>query len=415
MTGEEFRFIVNEQLEEISIKPKLIIIEPIGKNTSPAILAATLSQGKENKNIFIMSPSDHHITDIRKFHNDIRSGLSVAEKGDFVIFGVLPNRIETGYGYFKIKDPKNKKIAEVVEFIEKPSLKKAKQFFSKKTFLWNSGLILFNSNSLIDAFKNYELSDYNKISHSLENGYKDLNFFKLNNLKWKKCKSISIDYSILEKVKNLKAIKVSFSWDDLGNWDSIFKISKKDDKGMSISNNVTSVNSSNSLIMGLDERQQIISIGINDLNVIAMNDSILISSKNKSDELKKVIEKLKLKNISQVKQHSKDFRPWGWFDSIYKQNGYQIKILCVKPKESLSLQKHIHRSEHWVVVQGEAKVTIGKTIKKIKVGASVYIPIKVKHRLENEHHLLDLIIVEVQTGTYLGEDDIIRYEDKYSR
>ena len=179
--------------------------------------------------------------------------------------------------------------------------------------------------------------------------------------------------------------------------------------------NVTSIDSNNSLIMGLDEKQHIISIGIDNLNVVATNDAILISSKNKSEELKRIIEKLRSKNLSQAKQHTKDFRPWGWFDSIFKQENYQIKMLCVKPGQSLSLQKHKYRSEHWVVVKGEAKVTIANEIKKIKVGESVYIPLKVKHRLENEHDAIDLMIVEVQTGSYLGEDDIIRYEDKYSR
>ena len=184
---------------------------------------------------------------------------------------------------------------------------------------------------------------------------------------------------------------------------------------MLLSKNVTSVGSKNSLILGLDEKQHVISLGVENLNVVTMNDAILISSKNKSEELKKVIEKLKLKKLTQAKEHTKDYRPWGWFDSILKQKKYQIKVLCVKPGQSLSLQKHKFRSEHWVVVNGEAKVTIGEAIKKIKVGESVYIPLKTKHRLENEHSLTDLIIVEVQTGSYLGEDDIIRYEDKYSR
>ena len=417
ITGEDFRFIVKEQLEEMLIEPKSIIIEPSGKNTGPALLAATLSQQKENNSHFIMSPSDHYIADTNQFHSDIKLGLNDSENGNFVIFGVKPSRIETGYGYLKIEktDTINDKIVNVIKFIEKPSFKKAKEYFSTNVYLWNSGIILFNSKTLINAYKNYDPLDLKKIIHSVNNGYTDLNFFRLNELNWKKCKSISIDYAILEKTKNLKAIKVTSSWDDLGNWDSIWQISKKNNKGVFNTKNVTSIDSNNSLIMGLDEKQHIISIGIENLNVVATNDAILISSKNKSEELKRIIEKLRSKNLSQAKQHTKDFRPWGWFDSIFKQENYQIKMLCVKPGQSLSLQKHKYRSEHWVVVKGEAKVTIANKIKKIKVGESVYIPLKVKHRLENEHDKIDLMIVEVQTGSYLGEDDIIRYEDNYSR
>ncbi len=413
LTNNDYRFIIEEQLKEIKVKPKLIIIEPEKKNTSPSILAASLLE-KETNSLLLMVPSDHLITNNEKFIKTIKNACQLHEKGKLIIFGIKPSRIETGFGYIKVKNNLNKKKVIFEKFVEKPDLKKAKKYFENLNYFWNSGLILFRPKDMIQLFQKHDSKTLKIIIKSVEKGYNDLNFFRLDQESWKKSKNISIDYSILEKTKKIKIIKANFPWNDLGDWKSIWEKGKKIKHGVSKKGLVKTIQSYDSLIHSYDKNQVITAVGVRDLMIVGMKDAVLVANKNQTQNIKKLVTQLKNKKISQSELHSKDYRPWGNFESLLTEKNFHIKILTVLPGESLSLQKHKFRSENWVVVRGLAKVTIDSKTQYLQVGQSVFIPQGSVHRLENDENET-LVIVEVQTGTYFGEDDIERFEDKYSR
>ena len=413
LTNEKYRFIIRDQLNEINIKPEYIIIEPSSKNTSSPILVSSLIEKNPNT-LLLMLPSDHVVDNLKNFISDIELSTKTVLKKNLVIYGVKPNRIETGYGYIELRKRVDKSIYSVEKFIEKPDYKNASILYKNKNFLWNSGIILFDPAHMIKLFKEYNFQNFSYVNESIKNGYNDLIYFRLNAADWNKCENISIDYSILEKVKDLFVIKSSFYWNDLGSWESVWQENKKDKKGVVFSNNVTSLDCSDSLLYCENNSQELVALGLDKAIVIAMDDAVLVANREKSQDVRKAVQILKLKNKFQSEQHNKDFRPWGNFVSIAKGDNFQVKIIEVLPGEGLSLQEHKFRSENWVVVKGTAKVTVNNVKKKITVGEAIFIPLNAIHRLENEENT-NLIIVEVQTGTYLGEDDIVRHEDRYKR
>ena len=415
ITNSHFRFIVGEQLHAIGINPRRIIIEPEPKNTAPAIIAATIFAQKDNKDsVIITTPTDHVISDTKKFHQVIKTGLKEVENGKLVTFGISPSYPETGYGYIKLNKSSSQGSSKVLKFIEKPDLLLAQRMINEGNYLWNSGIFMFRAKDMISAFELYAKDILSKVVKSVDKSLEDLSFTKLDRGNWSNLKEISIDYAIMEKAKNLVAIPYLSGWSDLGNWDSVWQESKQDDNGVALSQNAHAIDCKNTLLRSDTNSQEIVGLGLQNIVAISMADAVLVANKNKSQDVKKVVEYLKSKNISQSEMFTKDYRPWGSFEILSEGSGFKVKRISVKPGAALSLQSHKHRSEHWVVVEGSAVITIDERVKAIGTGQSTFVPLGSIHRLENREKEL-LTIIEVQIGDYLGEDDIIRYEDIYSR
>ncbi len=415
ITNSNFRFIVGDQLQDVGINPGRIIIEPEPKNTAPAIIAATIFAQKDNKDaVIITTPTDHVIGDTKKFHQVIKTGLKEIQNGKIVTFGITPSYPETGYGYMQLDKFNNQGPRKVLKFIEKPDEILAQRMLDEGNYFWNSGIFMFRANEMISAFELYAKDIISNVSKSVDKSEEDLSFTKLDRNYWGKLEEISIDYAIMEKAKNLVAIPYSSVWSDLGNWNSVWQESNQDNNGVALSQNAHAIECKNTLLRSDSKNQEIVGLGLEDIVAISMPDAVLVANKNKGQDVKKVVEYLKSKNISQSEEFIKDYRPWGSFKILSEGIGFKVKKISVKPGASLSLQSHKHRTEHWVVVEGSAVVTIDKSVKVLGPGESTYVPLGSMHRLENQEKNI-LTIVEVQIGAYLGEDDIIRYEDIYSR
>lgn len=415
ITNSQFRFVVREQLQEIGIDPELILIEPEAKNTAPAIIASTIFALKKDKDaIIITSPSDHIIPDTKKLHEAFKVGMKYVEDGNIVTFGINPTYPETGFGYLKLEKSIGFEAKKVLRFIEKPDIKAVIKMLNKGNYLWNSGIFMFRAKDMIKEFNKNQKGILLAVNKAIEKSVVDLGFIKLDPKSWKSVNEISIDNAIMEKANNLVAIPYSYSWSDLGNWDSVWREANQDQNGVVLSNNAHALDCKNSLLRSEDSNQHIVGLGLNNIIAIATPDAVLVANKDKCQDVKKVVEYLKHKNVSESENSSKNYRPWGWFENLAKGDGFLVKKIFVKSGAALSLQSHKHRSEHWVIVKGLAKVTIDKNIKFIDEGESVFVPVGSIHRLENEGKET-IIIIEVQIGTFLSEDDIIRYEDVYLR
>lgn len=417
LTNAEYRFIVSEQLREVELLSGPILIEPEAKNTAASILAASIFAHSKNENaVIIVAPSDHVIPDIQDFHQAILAGLPHLKNGKIVTFGIKPTKPETGYGYLELsKDVLDQYgTSGVSQFVEKPDLSAAKKMLEAGNYLWNAGIFLFYAKDLLKAFELHAPEMIHFVSNAVEFASKDLDFLRLNPEPWSKLPDISIDYAIMEKVLNLVVVPYSSNWSDLGGWDSIWLQSRKDSVGNATTDNAHAIDCSNTLLRSESNSQQVVGLGLENIMVVAMPDAVLVCNKNRSQDVKKVVELLKSLEIPQAELLPKDHRPWGWFDSLAIGQGFQVKRIYVQPGAALSLQSHRKRSEHWIVVQGIAKVTIDDEVKLIDQGQSVYVPLGAVHRLENPTEL-PTILIEVQIGTYLKEDDIVRYEDIYAR
>ena len=415
ITNSDFRFIVVQQLQEAGIDPGSVLIEPSAKNTAPAVLAACIYAANEDPNASILvAPADHAIDDIKAFHQAIKIGAEAVENGNLVTFGIEPTHAETGYGYLELEKNKNNDYRRVSRFVEKPNYKHALEMLEDKNFLWNSGIFMFRACDILEAFEKYEKSMLANVRKAVEKSVSDLGFLRLEANCWRDLENISLDYAIMEKAENIVAIPFSAGWSDLGGWDAVLKGSKLDEKGVAVSENAHSIDCQNSLLRSESFSQQIVGLGLKDIIAVAMPDAVLVANKERAQDVKSVVEKLKVLNIRQAEIFPKDHRPWGWFESIALGDRFQVKRICVKPGAALSLQSHHHRSEHWIVVEGTAKVTLDNDVKLVSEGESIYVPIGAYHRMENPGKL-PMLIIEVQTGSYLGEDDIIRYEDLYKR
>ena len=417
LTNSDFRFIIGEQLQEVGIDPGPILIEPEAKNTAAAILAATLfAQSKDPKAILLVAPSDHVMPDTAAFHEAIRLGLSNVQNHKMVTFGIKPTHPETGYGYLELStDPLDDHgSSDLKTFVEKPNLQNAKQMVEAGNYLWNAGIFLFRAQDMIDAFRSYAPQTLDLVLQAAEDASADLGFLRLAAEPWSQLKDISIDYAIMEKAKNLVAVPYASKWSDLGGWDAVWSESRPDASGNVTSETAHAIECKNSLLRSESISQQVVGIGLNDIMAIAMPDAVLVATKERAQDVKKAVELLKSKDIAQSEIFPKDHRPWGWFESLALGDCFQVKRICVKPGAALSLQSHKHRSEHWIVVEGTAKVTIDDKVTLVSEGQSIYVPLGAKHRMENPGKL-PMVLIEVQIGTYLGEDDIIRYEDVYAR
>ena len=418
--NEEHRFIVGHQMAEINIKPLEILLEPEGRNTTAAITIAALKTFDIFKDtniepILLILSSDHQIKDINNFHLSIKNSIDVALKDNLIIFGVPPTYPATGFGYIKSAKPldHNKcSVRKVDRFIEKPDIKTAENFFKDKNYSWNSGMFVFKATAILDELKSFSPEILENCTQSLKKSKKDLDFLRLEKKSFMNCENTSIDISVFEKTKKAFVIPLNCGWDDVGSWESFWKISKKDRNGNYLKGNVISQDTKDSIIRS--ENKLVVGIGLENIVIIETKDAVLVSNRKCSQSLKDIVSYMNEKGINEAKNHKKVFRPWGSFLSIEDGSTWQIKKIEVNPGASLSLQMHFHRSEHWVVVNGTAKVEIDNIEKIIGPNESVFIPLGSKHRLTNPTKL-PLILIEIQSGSYLGEDDIKRFQDKYGR
>ncbi len=414
--NEEHRFIAAEQMREINIKPNRIILEPFGRNTAPAItLAAKVALEIDDDPLLLVLSSDHEIKKNNEFIKVVNEGIDFAEKNYLVTFGVVPHSPETGYGYIKSENPFHiSKLSgnKISEFIEKPSYEKACKFFKDKRYTWNSGMFLFKAKTILNELDKHCPEILDCCSKSLADSEFDLDFQRLKKENFKKCPNISFDIAVMEKTNQGIVLPLDAEWSDIGSWESVWNTSKKDIDNNVIEGKIFLKDTKNSYLRS--EGRLIVGIGLENLVVVETDDAILIAEKNKTQEVKDMVNILNEKNIAAGYQHQKIYRPWGNFLSVVEKSRWQVKMIEVKPNGKLSLQMHHHRSEHWVVVKGTAKVEIEGKIDFLTENQSTYIPLGKKHRLSNPGKI-PLIIIEIQSGSYVGEDDIVRFEDLYGR
>jgi mannose-1-phosphate guanylyltransferase/mannose-6-phosphate isomerase len=415
VTADAFRFIVKEQLSSAGITPGAVLIEPTGRDTAPAVLAAALHVYARDPNaMLLVAPSDHVIPDVEAFNATVAAALPAAQAGQLVTFGIRPERAETGYGYLEMAAAPTGDIAPqpLKAFVEKPDAETAAAMLAEGRYLWNAGIFLFSAATIKAAYQQFAPDMVRAVQGALDHAKCDLGFTRLAATPWEQAEAISIDYAVMEKADNLSVVPYLGRWSDLGDWAAVWRETQTN--GISLSGPATAIDCTNTLLRSEVPGQAIVGIGLDDIVAIAMPDAVLISHKGRTQEVKQAVAALKAQKAPQAESFPKDHRPWGWFESLVVGERFQVKRIVVHPGAALSLQSHHHRSEHWIVVQGTAKVTVDDEVKLVSENQSVYIPLAAVHRMENPGKV-PMVLIEVQTGSYLGEDDIIRYEDVYAR
>lgn len=407
--NEEHRFFVAEQLREIN-RLGSIILEPFGKNTAPAIALAAF-QSLEQDPLLLVLAADHVIQDNAAFEKAVSAAMPLAQSGMLVTFGIVPNEPHTGYGYIKRGKEKDAGY-KVDKFVEKPSSDLAHEYVDSGNYYWNSGMFLFKASRYLDELKKFRPDIYEACKNSLDTTESDLDFLRISKQHFEACPSDSIDYAVMEKTEDAVVVIMDAGWSDIGSWSSLWDISKKDANGNASYGDVYLHNSKNSFIKA--DQKLVAAVGVDDLVIIDTKDALMVAHKNAVQDAKIVAQKLKTDERKEWKLHREVYRPWGKYDSVDYGEGYQVKRITVKPGAKLSVQMHNHRAEHWVVVSGTAKVTNGDKTFVLSKNESTYIPVGVIHCLENMGED-KLELVEVQSGSYLGEDDIVRFEDIYGR
>jgi mannose-1-phosphate guanylyltransferase/mannose-1-phosphate guanylyltransferase/mannose-6-phosphate isomerase len=418
LTNSDFRFIVTEQLAGIGIDPGAVLIEPAGRNTAPAVLAAALYlEQSDPEGLMLVAPSDHVVPDAPAFRAAVQAGQAAAEAGQIVTFGIKPTHAETGYGYLELDGGPGDFTPRAIglkRFVEKPDAARAEEMLASGQFLWNAGIFLFSVKTILAAFRAHAPDLLAPVTASITEGAPDLGFFRLDPAAWDGCPDISIDYAVMEKADNLTVVPFAAGWSDLGGWDAVWRESAPDDRGVVTAGAATAIDCDNSLIRSEDEGLEVVGIGLRDVITVAMPDAVLVADASRAQDVKLAVAALKEKSAKQATEFPMDHRPWGWFESLAVGERFQVKRIHVHPGAALSLQSHHHRSEHWIVVEGTAKVTVDDEVRLVTENQSVYIPLGSVHRMENPGKV-PMVLIEVQTGSYLGEDDIIRYEDVYAR
>ena len=418
VTGSDFRFIVTEQLAACEIAPRAVLIEPDGRNTAPAVLAAALVLAQDDPEALILvAPSDHIIPDDEAFRDAVAAAAPCARGGHLVTFGITPDRAETGYGYLELAagaDPGARAPQPLARFVEKPDADRAAAMLASGNFLWNAGIFLFTAKALITAFKAHAADLLGPVEAAVSRAQADLGFTRLDPQAWADVPDISIDYAIMEKATNLAVMPYAAGWSDLGGWDAVWQESGPDGNGNVVSEHATAIGCAGTLLRSESPRVELVGIGLSDIVAVATGDAVLVAHKAEVQRVKEAVAALKARGAAQATEFPVDHRPWGWFESLVIGDRFQVKRIHVHPGAALSLQSHHHRSEHWIVVEGTARVTIDGEVRLVSKNQSVYIPLGSRHRMENPGKL-PMVLIEVQTGSYLGEDDIIRYEDVYAR
>lgn len=413
VSNNEHRFIVAEQLRQFGVDDFQIILEPVGRNTAPAVaLAALKSLELHGDHHMLVLAADHAIQDIEAFHAAVLAEEQESVDNKLVTFGIVPTKPETGYGYIKKGEQVKNSVFKVNSFVEKPDLETAKNYLEQKCYLWNSGMFMFKASVYLDELKKFRPDILAACKESLSSASTDLDFIRLNSDVFAECPDESIDYAVMEKTQDCVVIPLDADWSDIGSWTSLWEISEKDEHENVSHGDVINYNSRNNYIYS--EGSLISTVGVNNLIIVQTKDALLVAQQDNVQDIKKIVEILKKQKRSEHISHREVYRPWGRYDSVERGDRYQVKRITVKPGECLSTQMHHHRAEHWVVVAGTAKVTCGERTFFVTENESTFIPIGTVHTLENPGKI-PLEVIEIQSGVYLGDDDIVRLSDKYGR
>ncbi|NTV14344.1 MAG: mannose-1-phosphate guanylyltransferase/mannose-6-phosphate isomerase [Desulfobulbaceae bacterium] len=411
---DEHRFLVREQLAEIEVLPGAIILEPCGRNTAPAAAVAALQglAGGDDDPILLLLPADHLIRDEAAFRAAVRAGEPLAAAGGLVTFGIVPDRPETGYGYIKEGESVAGGGYRVERFVEKPGAELAREYVDSGNYLWNSGIFMFKASRLLAEMAEHASLILAACRDAFAHRQSDLDFTRLGEAAFRECPSDSLDYAVMEKTAAAIVVPLECGWSDLGSWEALLAVSDRDQCGNAIRGDVLVRDVRDSYLRS--ESRLVAAIGVSDLIVVETADALLVADSSRSQEVKEMVEQLRRDKRGEAQSHRRVFRPWGFYEGLAADSRYQVKQIVVKPGGRLSMQMHHHRAEHWVVVRGTALVTVGEDARMVSENQSTYIPVGAKHRLENPG-VIDLELIEIQTGSYLGEDDIVRFEDVYGR
>lgn len=412
--NEDYRFMVAEQVHATRIDASAIILEPVGRNTAPAIaLAAFNTLQTDEEAVLLVLPADHDIQKVSAFHQAINVGLQQARKDHFVTFGIVPDAPETGFGYIKAASSVTvNEVSAIEKFVEKPDVQTAEQYLQEGGYYWNSGMFMFKASQYLQALKEFAPEIYSASKAAMDTAIRDMDFVRVGVDAFKNCPSDSIDYAVMEKVSNAVVIPVDIGWSDVGSWSALHEIGEQDENNNIIIGDTRCVSTSNCYVRA--ENKLVTTLGLEDIIIVDTEDALLVANKNNVQDIKQIVESLTEDNRDEVVLHKRVCRPWGCFQGIDQAERFQVKRITVNPGAILSLQLHHHRAEHWVIVSGTAKVTKGEEEFILSENESIYIPLGTKHRLENIGQI-PLELIEVQTGSYLGEDDIVRFEDVYGR
>lgn len=413
--NQEHRFLVAEQLRAIGVTLKLLLLEPVGRNTAPAVAAAAVALAKEDPNsLLLVLPSDHAIHDAAAFRRAIQTAAIAAKQGLLTTFGIIPSGPETGYGYIRRGGPLTDfdNTFAVAQFVEKPNLETAQRFVASGDYFWNSGMFVLKASSYIEELGVFQPAILNAVRKALTASQFDMDFCRLDETAFAESPSISIDYAVMEKTKLGAVVPVEMGWNDVGSWDALWDLHDKTPEGNVVQGDVLASDVSNTFIKA--ENRMVAAVGVDDLVIVETADAVLVSSRKSAQDVKLLVDRMKTADRSEHVTHRRVYRPWGSYEGIDAGARYQVKRLTVNPGAKLSLQLHHHRAEHWVVVSGTALVTRGEEEILLSENQSTYIPLGVKHRLANPG-LVPLHVIEVQSGSYLGEDDIVRFADDWNR
>lgn len=411
--NEDHRFLVAEQLRTSKTGASAILLEPVGRNTAPAVAVAALQALTVSKDaVLLVLPADHLIKDVEAFQAAVEQGLPLAQAGKMVTFGIVPDGPETGYGYIKAGAALSDAANEIASFVEKPDLETAKGYLADGSYRWNSGMFLLSAKAYLDELKQHAPDIAAASEKAFSGAEKDLDFIRLESEAFAGCPSDSIDYAVMENTQNGAVLSLDCGWNDVGAWSALWEVGDKDASGNVLQGDVLCADVKNSYLRG--EERMIAAVGVENLVVIETTDAVLVASRDRVQDVKAIVNQLKASGREERTFHNKVYRPWGSYASLAITEGFQVKRIIVNPGAKLSLQMHHHRAEHWIVVKGTAEVTCGETVTLMTEDQSTYIPLGTKHRLSNPG-VIPLEIIEVQSGSYLGEDDIVRFEDVYGR
>ncbi len=415
VTGPDFRFIATEQLAEIGISDGTVLIEPDARNTGPAILAAALWLERSAPDAtMVVMPSDHEIPQANMFRETVENAQKQAHDGQIVTFGIRPTRPETGYGWLEMSDPHIPGAQPLKSFVEKPDRDRAEALLVDGSYLWNAGIFLFTAAAMREAVTTHAPDLLAGVEEAVAGAEQDLSFHRLASGAWSDLPNLSIDYAVMEKADNLWVQPYDGHWCDLGDWETVRRESPDLGQGVATAGAATALDCKNTLLRSEAEGMEVVGLGLENVIVVATPDAVLVADRARAQEVGRAVKTLKARAAPQAEQSQRDHRPWGWFETLALDDRFQVKRIVVKPGGQLSLQSHLHRAEHWIVVSGTARVTIGDEVSLVSENQSVYVPLGATHRMENPGKV-PMVLIEVQTGSYLGEDDIVRYEDVYAR
>lgn len=408
LANENYRFIVRDQIADIGLTDKQIILEPVSRNTAPAILAATLKISEQfgEEAILLVSPTDHIIGDNNALCETLALAAREVQSGNILVFGIEPTYPETGYGYLKVKRGQLIGVCELTQFIEKPEAAEASNFLSDGSYLWNSGMLVFRAGDMLQAFKRLEPELFKHVLQSLKGAHNDLDFLRLKKDTWSMCRDISIDYAIMERIENRACFSLNCSWNDLGTWNSVWEESRQDENGVSKTSDVISLDCTNVLLYSETSEQSLVGIGLNNLIAVAMKDAVLIANKDHVQDVKTAVAKLEKSGARQITFYPKSNRIWGICEELFRANNIVINRLSVKPKHSIKMQQHLARSEHWIVVSGCAHINKREQLTRLVEGESTFTSPGEVHELQNREDV-ELELIEIQFGDVQKENDII--------